>query len=396
MSRIVSLVALISALGCSSEGSESTSLIDSNRESRSSPEPQGGAPNLSNKEPAPGVAGLGSTSNVPAAALPGKLPPTRETALATIDRIAALYQDYADAADPPGTHKIVGVILDDDLFPHSNAKFGENWRIQVTPTWLTLPAMTVDVLALTSCHEMGHFVGGFPFKGKMKEEEAAAATEGQADYFATKDCLPRLWANERDSNAAAFAELDSYERELCTKTYGDLPSQELCARMVVTAIQAAGIYHESYLKDHRSDATEYPRLDTPDPHVVELTAADHSNGQCRLDTMVAGIQCKVKATGTTIPGFLPPYGKFSDASKEAARPFACQDGPGARPRCWYAADAHEHDCGAFEGPRCIIANGVAGVRMCNNVRGEYTDECANTDVCLLDEEGSPSCVPTVQ
>lgn len=363
MTRIFSLIALIGVLACSSEGSEPPSPLESAR------------------------------GTLPVKDWPGKLTPTRETAQVVLDRIASLYQDYAAAAEPQGTRRVVGIIKDDDPFPHTNANFGENWEIQVTPAWLTYSTMTLDILALTSCHEMGHFVAGFPFKKTPLRAGTVSAAEGQADYFATKDCLPRLWASEPESNAAAFAELDSSQRALCTRGHGDRAGQALCGRILLTALQAAQILHRDYVRDHpSSNPADDPRLDTPDPTIVSETDTGRTDGQCRLDTMVAGIQCAVKAVGPTVPGLLPPYGKFSDASQEAARPFACQEGAGARPKCWFYPDTHEFDCTTFGPPRCDVADGTLGVRRCDSLTGPTFDSCNVNDQCLVDESGNPSCV----
>jgi hypothetical protein len=388
MNRLCHLLVLVGALGCSSEASESKSpFSESTDEARAVPE------STAESKLSPGQ----DASGLPPAKLPWKVAPTREAAQAVLDRIARLYQNYATAAEPSGTHEIVGVIRDDDLVPHAHAIFGKTWEIDVTPAWLAYPAMTVDTLAFTLCHEMGHFVGGFPFKGGSRVADgSASAAEGQADYFATKDCLPRLWADERNSNAAAFIELDASKRELCTKAYSDLRSQRLCARLLITALQAAPILDKEYQKQFPSDPVANPKLETPDPNVISKTRTGTLQGQCRLDTMVAGSLCNVKALGTTIPGYLPPYGEFSAASQEAARPFACQEGPGARPKCWFHPDTHEFDCTAFGAPRCLVENGVHGFRTCDKLDGPTFSECAPTEVCLSDADGFPSCGPPAE
>jgi hypothetical protein len=327
--------------------------------------------------------------------LPGKLAPTRETAQAVLDRIVALYQDYAAASEPQGTHRLIGRIRDWETVAHTHAVLGQEvWEIYVTPGWLAYPTMTVDILALTSCHEIGHLVGGFPFKGNALDEDgSASAAESQADYFATKDCLPKLWANERDSNAAAFAELDPSELELCSKAYSDVQSQELCARILITAVQAAQIYHQQFISERKpSVPAPAPELATPDPRIVTKTATGSLDGQCRLDSMVAGIQCDVKESGTTIPGYLPPYGQNSAASEQAARPFACQEGPGARPRCWFYPGTQEFDCTGFESPRCIIENERAGYYTCTTKEGPLFSDCFPYE-CLTAADGNPSCGP---
>ena len=417
MNRVCSLLALAAALGCSSENSGSKRPLDesasgtptvrqSSAGSANSPESNGGGLNFSGATSAPngsgsaggglgfsggGAAGLG-------AAWPGKLAPTRESALAVLDRITTLYQDYAAAAEPQGTHRLIGTINEGDLVPHAHANIGALWEIYITPNLLTHPTISLDMVALLSCHEIGHFVGGFPFKGDGVEAYGTmSAAEAQADYFATKDCLPRLWADELGSNAAAFAELDSSERELCTKAYGDQRSQELCARLLFTAVQIAPFYHQTYLAQGLAGAAHVdPSLTTPDPNIVSKTVTGTVDGQCRLDTMVAGIQCQAKGSGTTIPGYLPPYGEYSTASAEAARQFNCQDGAGARPKCWFNPDDQGFDCTGFEHPRCVVDDGgQVGFYECHTARGPTFSSCTPYE-CLTDADGIPSCGPPIE
>jgi len=423
MNRIYRLFTLFAAVACSSENSgsrppiaESTAGAPNSRESMGNGVNFSGAGGAAEAiEPTGGslISSYGGGSSLPGVERPWKVAPTRETARAVLDRVTGLYQDYASAAYPQGTHRVVGKIVETDLTAHTNVVFVEaDWVIRVTAGWITLPKMTVDVLTLSSCHEMGHFVGGFPFKyARPHDDGTAVAAEGQADYFATKDCLPRVWADETDSNAAAFAELGSSERELCTKAYSDPKSQYLCGRILTATLRAAQIFYEEGLKDAKTaaDAADAgagagddadrempaadPKLETPDPTVVTATKGDHPKGQCRLDTLVAGSLCDVKTAGTTIPGYVPPYSKFSAASQEAARPFACQDGPGARPKCWFHPNTSEFDCSAFGTRQCVIQNGEPAIRSCDPLAGLSYFPCLQNEVCLPDADDDPACVP---
>ena len=97
--------------------------------------------------------------------------------------------------------------------------------------------------------------------------------------------------------------------------------------------------------------------------------------------------------GTTIPGYLPPYGKFSEASQEAARPFACQEGPGARPKCWFHPDPRDFDCSAFGPPQCGVEDGMPGISSCEPIDGPTFSACFWDEVCQTDTDGFPACVP---
>ncbi|WP_437959405.1 hypothetical protein WME76_06940 [Sorangium sp. So ce119] len=336
----------------------------------------------------------GTVDGAPSA---GTRPPTGEEAEAILDRVVALYQDHAAAANPAGTHDISWRIDwdSDAVSAHVLLKPGEDWTIEVTKGYLTVSSMTTEVFALTMCHEMGHFIGGFPFKTSRGGNSTGAlgtsvSSEGQSDYFATKDCLPRLWANETEANAAAFAELDPSARERCTTATSDLASQQLCGRILLASLQTGRFYEEQAVLQAPRELV-YPRFDTPDTTEVAVTKEGHPESQCRLDTLVAGAVCSVKATGTGIPGFVPPYGEYSAASEDAARPFACQTGPGARPRCWFQPDPVVTDCSELGEAACVVEDGVHGVRYCGTTSGVDYYWCFADEVCKTSRDGFSDC-----
>jgi hypothetical protein len=51
------------------------------------------------------------------------------------------------------------------------------------------PQINFNLLGLVLCHELGHFLGGPPLSGWEKWSSA----EGQADYFASLICMPKLY-----------------------------------------------------------------------------------------------------------------------------------------------------------------------------------------------------------
>ncbi len=341
------------------------------------------------------LAALGCASSAPPASDDpprpslGALQPTPEIAEALLTRVAALYQDHAVASTPAGTGKFTWKGLWDDATVDARAEFhdGPTWAIAVTGGLLTSEEMTTDAFAAIICHETGHLVGGFPFKYRPIESIArngtVSAAEAQADYFATQDCLPRLWAGDTATNAAAFDTLDPTARARCTAAFGDLASQQICARSLLAALQM-GRWLVS-----RNPGNTYPQLDTPDASEVSITRYDgYPSLQCRVDTLVAGAQCSVKHTGTGIPGLMAPYGEFSYASEAAARSFACQSGPGARPRCWFQPHGVWTDCSALGASACVVADGHDAVRLCSANYGVEVGPCSEGTVCKSDESGA--------
>lgn len=372
MKRTFALFVLAGALSCSSGGSE---------------------------PPTDDVEGPSAGNPPPTADDARKRPPTREEAEAILDRIVALFQDHAAAANPAGTHKLVRDLdwNKEEANAHAELNPGDDWKIYSSKGWLTIKSMTTEVFALTLCHETGHLVGGFPFKtSETADSEGALGTtmaaEQQADYFATKDCLPRLWADETEVNAAAFAELGPSERERCEAQYSDLASQQICGRILLASVQTGRLYEEQYAAQFAKDIV-YPRFDTPDTSQTMRTREGRVESQCRFDTLVAGALCNVKAKGTEIPGWVPPYGEYSPESEEAAHSSACETGPGARPKCWFHPGSTTTDCSQLGEQECVVENGQHSIRYCDTTDGVSRFACLVNEVCEKDADGIANCIP---
>jgi hypothetical protein len=333
-------------------------------------------------------AGAPPATDQPQPTWPGRLAPTAETAQALFDRVLSLYQGHAAAAYPAGTHQLsIQLLSGKDVHAGSVAR---RWEVSASLGLIERKQMTVDILATFVCHEMGHIVGGYPFKLDQNAhvDGTGAASEGQADYFATKDCLPRLWAAEQAENAAAASLLGESERARCAATYPDETSRALCGRILLTSLATSHIFKE----EREGENVPYPAFDTPDGSRPAESVRGYTASQCRLDTFVAGALCNVKAVGTDVPGFLPPYDDFSEAYEVAARPFACQEGPGARPRCWFVPDRRAFDCSATP-PYCAIdEQGYAVGRSCTTGGGPALSSCEAGLVCEIDERGNFNCV----
>lgn len=110
----------------------------------------------------------------------------------------------------------------------------------------TIPHLTEDTLALVLCHELGHLYGGEPYR----DEATKVSIEGQADYWATNVCFKLM------------APVDTYARALAA-----------------SAILTAYLSHDG----------KTPSLATPDLSRAAATNMGHPGGQCRFDTMIAGI-----------------------------------------------------------------------------------------------------------
>ena len=257
------------------------------------------------------------------------------------------------------------------------------------------PLINEDVFSGIICHEMGHIAGGFPFRGSKRESlepyGTVTGSEGQADYFATKECLWRLWHNDFEKNADYQHVVEDSAKNKCDSEYADQSDRELCYRIMTASLGLA-----LYLATTPFDSGSNPRFETPDNNEVERTNILRSNVQCRLDTFVAGALCSVKHPENYIPGLLPSindlYGEHGTESESDAAQYACiNNHPGARSRCWFKQDMPDvephmdFDCtGIPEFGKCE-GNTVV---TCTTESGISRWECEESETCEeVDEDG---------
>ncbi|WP_437735038.1 ImmA/IrrE family metallo-endopeptidase [Sorangium sp. So ce1335] len=257
-----------------------------------------------------------------------------------------------------------------------------------------------DIAAFAACHEIGHALGGFPFKQshvqQMQVEGLAtgqygtvSSTEGQADYFATKECLPRLWSAEREVNARFRETATEHAKARCDAAWGDVDAQNLCYRLAAVA-ERFGRWGRG-----TEDSRPVPDLSTPDADEVMVTKENNPPLQCRVDTAFQGALCQTKFRGTAIPGLIPPYEQvltFSPEAEAAAAPDSCTEGPGSRPRCWFAPNATAADCtGIPELGMCDEIDGQSVMILCSPDDGIRQFVCPPHAPCGVDAEGWADC-----
>jgi hypothetical protein len=146
------------------------------------------------------------------------------------------------------------------------------------------PMMTFDSLLLLVCHEIGHHLGGAPrqFRGTSKLRSWSSA-EGQADYFSTAKCLPKVLMNSTDDeNKKAVMKMNYIDYQLAKVRC----ESDLCIRMAT-----AGLVTSRFIASLKNGAM--PSLEVKDESKVSEINMGHPAPQCRLDTYVAGANCLV-------------------------------------------------------------------------------------------------------
>jgi hypothetical protein len=160
--------------------------------------------------------------------------------------ISLMEQKFSYLAAQDGRQLQIFADYDDD-WAQSFARRWQTDQVLIYGGMAKIRGMNEDSLILLICHELGHLYGGFPFKDEYNHLSA----EGQADYWATKECFPKVIT---ESNV----------------------ERGLSAALILTAFFAE--------KRHLPLPTE----ETPDLSVVTETMLEHPSPQCRLDTFIAG------------------------------------------------------------------------------------------------------------
>jgi hypothetical protein len=170
------------------------------------------------------------------------------------------------------------------------------------------------------CHELGHHFGGAPknFRGRS-ERRSWSSAEGQADYFASNKCMPKLIQEiERDvkSFSAPVDKMTLNELEKVCKS-------EYCKRTSMAALSLGRVF-ASLKYDWYP-----PKVAGKSTVIVDDTFYKHPEPQCRFDTFVAGILCEEE--------------RHSDFDNQDHSVGACirdYSDKGARPLCWFSPNSY--------------------------------------------------------
>lgn len=206
---------------------------------------------------------------------------------------------------------------------------GKTWKVAMFGGLARRPEVTPDGYALVVCHELGHHFAGHYFYG----DRDWAASEGQADYFATQVCAKKMFAQYFDRRFLGRTDVPPYVKERCDAIWNTPAAQSLCYRSA-----AAGHSLASLLAAIGGGAGA-PKFDTPDTSKVTKTNTRHPAAQCRLDTYFAGALCPAPFDLLTIPAKGLPAGQNSIEGEKIAAQSSCFETStmklGYRPYCWF-------------------------------------------------------------
>lgn len=229
---------------------------------------------------------------------------------------STLYKIYAPIIEEKSGLKFV-IIADwqDGAVNAYATRSVDAWNVHINGGIARAKGMTVDGLALTVCHEIGHHLGGAP---RTFLYEGWPSAEGQADYFATSKCLKKYYAQLSVESFSLQNDIPDKVLLDCNHVYTNLADLKICVRSQVAALDFAAFLNS--LPDVRSPVM----LGATDSKVVKGTKTnDYPGPQCRFDTLYQGSLCDVKPDVAS--------------SETDAKIGYCNDETraGTRPRCWY-------------------------------------------------------------
>ena len=163
-------------------------------------------------------------------------------------------------------------------YVRSDSAKGTEHQVYLMGGFARLKDMSPEGLLLTACHEMGHGIGGNPKKTPASPHDIGSTTEGQADYFATKTCLPIALRYLKIKSS--FTVKPIYQK-LCTLQTQH--SQNDCHRLFFAL--------ESDISFYKFLGSTV-KLEAFSSHIqrsLNLNPTYYPDAQCRLDTSIHGI-----------------------------------------------------------------------------------------------------------
>ncbi|MEC7277418.1 MAG: hypothetical protein VXV96_13950 [Bdellovibrionota bacterium] len=164
------------------------------------------------------------------------------------------------------------------------ARMGEIIKLGFWGGMARIPGMNDDAVALITCHEVGHILGGYPYLTLAHEMYHGISSEGQADYFATRECLKKYFRIEEETPTYLEREFPKTWRELCQKEPSSSLEEAICLRSL-NAIDGFKSVVLLLKEDQGSFTMGFSSL----PGASETLFNSYPKNQCRMQTLLAGL-----------------------------------------------------------------------------------------------------------
>lgn len=156
-------------------------------------------------------------------------------------------------------------------------------EITITGDMLKIKGFDQDAAAIVLCHELGHGIGGAPYKDIPDEEGELASTEGQSDYYAARHCLPKIW-KALPQKPKSIVHIPVAQKK-CGVRYAKNPEQKQHCLRTFAAMRG---FQKLRLARSENVSVSFEAQDKSEVSILDLTSHYYPSAQCRLDTLMAG------------------------------------------------------------------------------------------------------------
>lgn len=170
---------------------------------------------------------------------------------------------------------------DDNALNGFAEREGPLWKIESYGGLYRSSIITQDGYMAFLCHELGHHIGGAPFKPDI----LWMSSEGQADYFAASMCLKRLWKNESNQQIIELQTVPKSLLQICQRSSIDQDALALCVRI---GLAAFSFVEFNRIEHGYASENTFVQFDSPAKYAADRYFV-YPRAQCRLDTFVAGM-----------------------------------------------------------------------------------------------------------
>ncbi len=149
---------------------------------------------------------------------------------------------------------------------------------------IRIPKSNFEVLATTLCHELGHFLGGSPKQIFFLGKEDWSSSEGQSDWFASKECLPKVYDQFIVSNPSFL----TYHNQEVTEVFCNTVKDVRKCQWILGAVESwAQVLSQIYESNSHSPSLQDMAIEI----AHETLTTKYPTMQCRLDTLKEGAFC---------------------------------------------------------------------------------------------------------
>ncbi|AUN98776.1 hypothetical protein DOM21_07105 [Bacteriovorax stolpii] len=250
-----------------------------------------------------------------------------QVAHASVDKVdylritKALDSIYAERIQEEGG-ELKFILSEKPAAPNAYAaKKAENsWEITVVSSFLSLDHQTVPTLGMILCHEVGHFLGGKPYVvGKQMTPAVRAwapkkmSAEGQADYFATSECIKKLAVKIPDLFIKNKGLLNLPSAQECHRSYTNMDDIKLCNEILTASHQTILVYQQ-ILEQLNIPSSFFAKTENAASDRTLDLVGEYPELDCRYETFIKGTLCSSLNVNE------------------------CDDLKWSRPACWFHLD----------------------------------------------------------